>query len=389
MATLVVAVVLLEYLNAPLPLAAAPPRHTAVGDWLKQAPAPGAVVHVPLTMDIENTPAMVQALEHWRPIVNGYSGQRPAFYSAVVEALSDLPSANAFLTLKELGVRFVVSVTPLAGAGNPRSPLVERARVSGGIIYEMHWTPEAEAAIGESGTEPPPAPGRPPFAAGEAAVYEVHWDGGPLNLPAARATIRVIDGEPGGERWEFEALAETADWVSNFFQARDRFVTTANGQFEPLEHSRQIREGRRQLDRTYLFDREAGVVRVGNSAADARRSESIALPLGSPFTRDAITALFYIRTLQLQPGTIVTVPINEAGSSLVLQVTVAEAETIQVDQVRYSTTRLEPRLMRRIERRRPISMTIWLSDDERRVPLRAIVEAGFGRVRLDLVDYRP
>jgi hypothetical protein len=33
-------------------------------------------------------------------------------------------------------------------------------------------------------------------------------------------------------------------------------------------------------------------------------------------------------------------------------------------------------------------MTIWLSDDERRVPLRAVIEAGFGRVRADLVDYR-
>jgi hypothetical protein len=33
-------------------------------------------------------------------------------------------------------------------------------------------------------------------------------------------------------------------------------------------------------------------------------------------------------------------------------------------------------------------MTIWLSDDERKIPVRAVVEAGFGRVRLELVDYR-
>jgi hypothetical protein len=216
----------------------------------------------------------------------------------------------------------------------------------------------------------------------------VHWDGGPLNLAAGRATIRVVDGEAGGTHWEFEALAETADWVSNFFQARDRFVTTANGEFEPLQHTREIREGRRQLDRTYLFDREARVVRVGNSPADARRPESLALPLGARDTRDAVTALFFVRTLHLMPGAIVTVPINEAGSSLVLRVAVAEGETIQLGNVTYPTTRLEPRLMRRIERRRPIGMTIWLSDDHRRVPLRAIVEAGFGRVRLDLVDYR-
>ena len=32
-------------------------------------------------------------------------------------------------------------------------------------------------------------------------------------------------------------------------------------------------------------------------------------------------------------------------------------------------------------------MTIWLSDDDRRIPLRVIVDAGFGRVRLELTNY--
>ena len=43
--------------------------------------------------------------------------------------------------------------------------------------------------------------------------------------------------------------------------------------------------------------------------------------------------------------------------------------------------------MRRIERRRPIAMTLWLSADDRRIPLRVIVEAGFGRVTLELREY--
>jgi hypothetical protein len=383
-----IAAMSVEYVNAPLPLANPPPRTTWVGSWLRDAPEPGAVVYLPLTIDIENTSFMVLSLEHGRPIVNGYSGQRPAFYSAVVDALADMPGAEALATLKELDVRFIVSREPIAGAGNVSSPLVERARLPDGLIYELRWTPEAEASLRDVNVRPPPSPGPPPFAAGETAVYEVHWDGGPLNLPAGRATIRVLDGDPGGERWEFEAAAETASWVSSFFQARDRFSTTANSQLEPTMHIREIREGRRQLDRVYVFDKEANVVRVGESPADARRVDALAFPLASPFTRDAITALFFVRTLPLAPGAIVTVPINEAGNNLVMQVAVGELETIDVRGTPQRTLRLEPRLMRRIERRRPINMTIWLSADDRRVPVRAFVEAGFGRVRLDLVDYR-
>ena len=387
-AVLLAAFVFVEYLNAPLPLAPAPPRSTPIGVWLRDAPEPGAVVHLPVTIDIGNTPFMVESLEHGRPIVNGYSGQRPAFYSAVVDALSDMPGAEALATLKELDVRFAVSPTAIAGAGNASSPLVERARLTDGFIYELRWTPEAEASLREVNVRPPPPAGRPPFAAGEVAVYDVHWDGGPLDLPAGRATIRVIDGEPGGDRWEFEAAAETSSWVSSFFQARDRFTTTADRDFEPIVHVREIREGRRQLDRAYVFDREANVVRVADSAGAARSVDAMALPLASASTRDAVTALFYIRTLALTPGAIVTVPINEAGNNLVMQVSVAEHETIDVGGQPQQTLRIEPRLMRRIERRRPINMTIWLSADARRVPVRAFIEAGFGRVRLDLVDYR-
>jgi hypothetical protein len=32
---------------------------------------------------------------------------------------------------------------------------------------------------------------------------------------------------------------------------------------------------------------------------------------------------------------------------------------------------------------------VWLSRDAQRVPLRVDVSAGFGRVRLDLVEYTP
>lgn len=384
-----IAVAMLEYVNRPLPLAVAPPMTTQVGQWLKHEPLPGAVVHLPLGSDAENTPFMVQSLEHGRPIVNGYSGQRPAFFSAIVEALADVPAAEALATLKELDVRFVVSETAIAGAGNAQSPFVERARLAEGFVYELRWTPESEKSLDDIATVAPAPPGVIPFGAGERAVYEVHWDGGPLNLPAGRATIRVVTGASGtGEPWEFEATAETADWVSSFFQARDRFVTTANPQLEPIEHTREIREGRRVLDRVFVFDREARVVRVGESSAAARQLEALTLPLGANESRDAVTAFFYVRTLPLQPGAIVTVPLNEGGARLLLQVSVAEHETIEIGGVRVPTLRLEPRLMRRIERRRPLNMTVWLTDDDRRVPARVVVDAGFGRVRADLVDYR-
>jgi hypothetical protein len=377
-AAVLVALVGLEYLNAPLPLASAPPAHTPVGQWLAREPLAGAVLHVPIGIDTENTPFMVQSLEHWRPLVNGYSGQRPAFFSSLVETLTDLPSPAAFALLREIDVRFVVSPTSIAGAGHPRSPLVERARLPDGLIYEVRWSAEALAALDDSSAPPPPPPGPPPFAVGEVAVYDVYWDGGPLDVPAGTATMTVINGGVGAARWEFETRAETAPWVSTFFQARDRFTTLTDDAFLPIQHSREIREGRRQVDRRYVYDR----------AANLLQTDQMALPLGAPAARDAFSALYYVRTLPLAPGSIITVPLNEAGTSLLLQVSVADVEAIEQGGARVRALRLEPRVMRRLERRRPIGITLWLSADDRRIPLRALVDAGFGRIRLELKEHR-
>ena len=97
---LLVAVVL-ECAHLPTMLAVAPPLRTEVGQWLAQAPGDGAVAILPVSNDLENTPAMVQSLEHHRALVNGYSGQRPSFYSKLVDTLSTFPSAEALLALHE------------------------------------------------------------------------------------------------------------------------------------------------------------------------------------------------------------------------------------------------------------------------------------------------
>jgi hypothetical protein len=174
--------------------------------------------------------------------------------------------------------------------------------------------------------------------------------------------------------------------VSRFFRARDRFTTLADSALRPLEHSREVREGDRDLNRTYIYDRDKGNIRVGESRDAALRADAVTLPLGPADSRDAMTALYYLRTLTMSRGSMVTMPINEAGSMFLLQVWGAEPETIAIRGRPTPAIRLEPRLMRGPERRRLVTMTVWLSTDSRRVPLRAIIDAGFGRVRAELVE---
>ena len=384
-----------EYINAPLTrLVPAPQASTAADRWLRDQAGAGAVLYLPLSLDKDNSVYMVRSLAHRRPIVNGYSGQRPAFFTPVADAFADPASIDARASLKELGVRYVVSPEPLAIADRPDSPYVERETFGDETVYEVVWTETSEAALDDVDVAAPPAPGPVPFRAGERATYSVQWLTGPLDLPAGTITLSVeaanatdtgIGGAPPS--WVFEANAETAPWVSRFFEARDRFRTSASADLMPLIHQRFLREGRRVVDRAFAYDHDGRHVRSADSAASARDSGTMALPLAA-HARDALTALWYVRSLPLAAGAAFEMPINEAGRNMTASVTVAAPETVDAAGGPQPAFRVEPRLTTRVQRRQAIDITIWISADARRVPLAAEITAGFGRVRLKLVDYR-
>ncbi len=388
-AAVVVALMMAEYANAKVPWAGAPATSTAVGRWLRDAPEPGAVLYLPIGLDRENTPFMIEALEHRRPIVNGYSGQRPSFYTAVVDALSTLPAVEGRAMLDELDVRYVVSAAPIDGAGQTDSPLVERAALDGRIVYEVVWTPASEAALDDAGAVMPP-PGPIPFSDGETATYDVRWIGdlpaGTLTLSARMPTSDELRDAPDAA-WHFEAGATTADWMRRVFEARDRFSTLSTSTLAPILHMRDIREGSRTLVRAYVFDRTAGEVRVGQTPAEAWSRDALTSRLALD-ARDAVSALYYARTLPLEVGQDIAVPINDAGRSLVVLLHFEGRETVTTPWGETDAFRLRLSMERRLERRHGITTTVWVTADDRRVPVRLDLSAGFGRVRADLVDYR-
>lgn len=372
----------LEWLHVPAALAAAPSLHTDVGQWLAREPAPGAVAVLPLGLDTDATPAMVQSLEHRRPIVNGYSGQRPDFYRPLAEAIDTFPAREALAALHDARVRFVVTPKPLEPT-EPRGPLLTRARFPAGTIYELAWTPDLETRLAATTTIEPPAPGAIPFHVGEVAQYKVDWGGAGVNLSAGDISIAVE-----APAYRFVVKATTAPWVAKFFEAQDMFATQANGNLFPQVHEREQNEGSRHATRAFVFDDRAHVVRTGRTVAEASADGAVTLPL-SPQARDAIAALFYVRTLPLAPGARMKFPVNEAGRNVVVELAVAGVERVLAKGERVDAIRITPTIERRVQDRQPLVSTLWLSNDARRVPLLLELDAGFGHVRVELVSYRP
>jgi hypothetical protein len=325
---------------------------------------------------------MLEALEHGRPILNGFSGQRPGLYAAVVDQVSAFPEPGALLTLRELGVRFVVAgpsvrtaIADALRAPQPTgvTPLVERAAFPEGTIYELQWTPEIDAAFDEIDGVLPPPPGPIPFAQGETTRYDARWVGGPVEVPAAEAVI-AAEQIAGGYRLSVHAV--TAPWVRRFFEADDTLTTEADEQLLPRIYREVLDEGSRHTRRTVVFEPEAKRVHVTNGDLPP-----VTLPLRRS-ARDPLATLFYARTLPLTEGYRVELPVSDAGRNTVVGLEVQGAEAIDVNGRQQAAWRVVPTFVSRLAWREPPRAVVWLSQDSRKLPLRIRVTAAFGTLEL-------
>ena len=374
------ALIALEYSNGVIAFPQAPSLTSNAGRWLKEQPGSGAALCVPMGPFSSNTPCMLQALEHGRPIVNGYSGMRPPFFEALIDAANRLPAPESLLTLHDLGVEYLVSDTPLVLDPESKSVLIERASFDDQRVYQLAWSTVTEAKLTAVTETPPPEPGPPPFAIGESATYRVRWTSGPMNVSAGDATISVAAPQGNGS-YRFVVTAKTAPWMSRFYEADVLLETTANTRLLPLTYHEAITDGKRKIERQVTFDGTRHQMQLTSGGT------SITLPLGGE-ARDPITALFYIRTQPMEADSHVALPLNDNGRRLKLDVAVARLETITLDGQPRSAWKLEPQLSDRIDRRGALSISVWVSADAHRVPLLVEVTAAFGSARLELASYR-
>ena len=79
-------------------------------------------------------------------------------------------------------------------------------------------------------------------------------------------------------------------------------------------------------------------------------------------------------------------PVNDGGRNLIVQIKVVGRESITVQGRRLEAIRVEPAIVERVPRRDPIQSVVWISDDSRKIVLAADVAAGFGRLRLEVVQ---
>jgi len=210
-AVVVAALVIVEALSIPIPLSPVPVGDKVPPIYADVASLPASAVLVELPMPLRDRDESDEAAAvyfssfHRRRIVNGYSGNAPAGYRVVREALDAFPSEATFALLRDLGVEYV-----LIHARGYRAPKGEE------MLRDLERFAGAAAPVAERDGDhllrlmPLPAPASPAASALASVGDRARW--------TATASLN-----PGDARLAFDGDAATG-WSTGYPQrAGDAF----------------------------------------------------------------------------------------------------------------------------------------------------------------------
>jgi hypothetical protein len=222
------------------------------------------------------------------------------------------------------------------------------------------------------------SPSPPPFGPGEELVFSVRY--GPLKAGTGILAVDDTVTVEGRLCYHFVSKAFSNDAFSVFFKVVDRVesYTEVEG-LRSLRFEKHLREGDFSADQEVKFDQEAHTAtyhdgKVYETSADAR---------------DALAALYYVRTLALRVGESVYVESHADKKNYPLEVRVLRKETVTVDAGTFDCLVAEPILRATGIFKHKGTLTVWLTNDERKMPVLMKSKVAFGSINAVLESWSP
>ena len=200
----------------------------------------------------------------------------------------------------------------------------------------------------------PKLEGRPPFL-GETlrfAISVLGASGGELTLSAKETQL---DGRPA---YKFELSAISGEFLSKIFLVRDYLASWVDPKtFRSLRFEKHTVEGKRVRDDLIEFDYARKIA--------TRDGKPIAIEEN---TLDSLSSVYYIRLLDLDHPE--PIPLTVVSKKLFpLSVIVQGRETLKTPAGTFKTIRVEPRSEDGGLIGKGRNLVLWLTDDERKMPV--------------------
>jgi len=217
------------------------------------------------------------------------------------------------------------------------------------------------------------------FKIPEKFEYDLTWTG----IKAGTATLEVINT---GNNIKIISTAKSAKWVSVFYTVDDRVESTLTKNpaqpfiGQPVNYRLKIREGRHRRDKEVIFDREIGKAFYIDHLNNEK--QEFDLP---PFIFDPLSSFYYFRTLELLVGKAVYVTIFDSKKVWNVEVQVLRKEKVILSTGAVDTIVIKPLMKSEGIFYKKGDIYIWLTDDNKRIPVKLQTKVAVGSITATLV----
>ncbi len=214
------------------------------------------------------------------------------------------------------------------------------------------------------------------FPNGQTLSYRVEW----RLFDAGTATIRM---EAAGPKQRIVSTADATGAVGLLYHVQDRFETIVEPKtFCALSLHKHTEEGFRRLDTNVTFDeaRQKSIL----SETNLRNNESKRVENETPgCVEDVLSAIYYVASLPLAPGTVHHIPLNDGGKTTEVKVTVEAREDVKTPAGTFKTVRVQPTAESGLIKNRG-QIWVWYSDDAAHIPVQMKARLFWGTLAFEL-----
>ncbi len=219
-----------------------------------------------------------------------------------------------------------------------------------------------------------------PLQIPEKLTYDLTWTG----IKAGTASLELTSE---GDALRIISTARSAEWISVFYTVEDRVesILSRNSPLsqlgQPTRYRLRIREGRNRKDKEVVFDRDNNKARYVDYLKNEKKEYDIPL---SAF--DPISSFYYLRLMKLVVGESVYLTVFDSKKVWKVEVQVLRKEKVTIPSGTFDTVVVKPLMKSEGIFYRKGEIYIWLTDDNRHIPVKMRTKVPVGSITATLVQ---
>ncbi|MEJ2053518.1 MAG: DUF3108 domain-containing protein [Calditrichaceae bacterium] len=224
------------------------------------------------------------------------------------------------------------------------------------------------------------------FRLGERLLFKIRY--GFIKAGTAEMKVLSIVEENGRKMYHIQTTARSASGFDWFYKVRDVInVYIDYDRLYPFRFEKKLREGGYKADLFVDYYHADSLARVefirykDDMKVRKVKLDTIKIP---PYVNDILSAFYLVRNQDLQVGNPVYMVTNEKNKVYDLEIQVYKKETIEVEAGKFRCIKIEPLLKGEGIFKSKGRLTVWLSDDDYKIPVQMKTEILVGSITTEL-----